>query len=178
MSAAHALKSARAVGIRVRIDGDDLELEAAAPPPPGMLDLLSLHKADLLTLLRPANDGWSPEDWQVFFEERAAIAEFDSGLVRVAAEARALACCVTEWLNRNPTPSAPERCAACGGGERLCGPLLPFGTDTSGHAWLHRACWPACYQAREAEAIAVLASMGLEAQLGEQGCSGHQLEGN
>ena len=74
MSAAHTLKSARAVGIRVRIDGDDLELEAAAPPPPEMLDLLSLHKADLLKLLRPANDGWSPEDWQVFFDERAGIA--------------------------------------------------------------------------------------------------------
>ena len=33
MSAAHALKTARAVGIRVRIDGDELELEAAAQPP-------------------------------------------------------------------------------------------------------------------------------------------------
>ena len=161
MSAAHALKSARAVGIRVRIDGDDLELEAAASPPPAMLDLLSLYKADLLTLLRPANDGWSPEDWQVFFEERAAVAEFDGGLVRVAAEARAFACCVTEWLNRNLTPSAPERCAACGGGERLCDPLLPFGTDTSGHAWLHRACWATWHDAREAEAIAALNAMGI-----------------
>jgi hypothetical protein len=32
MSAALALNSARAAGIRVRIDDDDLELEAAAPP--------------------------------------------------------------------------------------------------------------------------------------------------
>jgi hypothetical protein len=39
MRAAHALKSARAVGIRVRIDGDDLELEAAAQPPSELLDL-------------------------------------------------------------------------------------------------------------------------------------------
>ena len=72
MTAALALKSARAVGIRVRIDGDDLELEAPAQPPQAVLDLLSLHKADILRLLRPANDGWSPEDWQVFFDERAA----------------------------------------------------------------------------------------------------------
>ena len=64
MSAALALKTARAVGIRVRIDGDDLELEAPAQPPQAVLDLLSLHKADILRLLRPANDGWSPEDWQ------------------------------------------------------------------------------------------------------------------
>ena len=101
-----------------RIDGDDLELEAPAPPPPAVLDLLSRHKADILRLLRPANDGWSPEDWQVFFDERAAIAEFDGGLPRAEAEARAFACCVTEWLNRNPTPSTPGRCLACGGGER------------------------------------------------------------
>jgi hypothetical protein len=178
MNAALALNAARAVGIRVRVDGDDLELEAAAPPPPAMLDLLSLHKADLLKLLRPANDGWSTEDWQVFFDERAGIAQFDGGLSRAEAERRAFACCVAEWLNRNPTPSAPERCAACGGGERLCDPLLPFGTDTSGHAWLHRACWPAWYRAREAEAIAVLASMGIEAQLGEQGRTARQLQGN
>ena len=178
MSAALALKTARAVGIRVRVGGDDLELEASAPPPPAVLDLLSRHKADLLKLLRLANDGWSTKDWQVFFDERAGIAQFDSGLSRAAAERRAFGCCVAEWLNRNPTPSAPERCAACGGGERLCDPLLPFGTDTSGHAWLHRACWATWHQAREAEAIAVLASMGLEAQLREQGRSVSQLEGN
>ena len=93
MSAALALKSARAVGIRVRIDGDDLELEAPARPPQAVLDLLSLHKADILRLLRPANDGWSPDDWQVFFDERAAILEFDGGLPRAEAEARAFACC-------------------------------------------------------------------------------------
>ena len=123
MSAALALKTAHAVGIRVRVDGDDLELEAPAQPPQAVLDLLSLHKADILRLLRPANDGWSPEDWQVFFDERAAIAEFDGGLSRAEAEARAFACCVAEWINRNRTPSAPGRCLACGGGERPCDPL-------------------------------------------------------
>ena len=72
MSAALALKSARAVGIRLRIDGDDLELQAPAQPRQEVLDLLFFHKAELLWLLRPANDGWSPEDWRVFSEERAA----------------------------------------------------------------------------------------------------------
>jgi hypothetical protein len=33
MSAAYALKTARALGIRVCLDGDDLELEASLPPP-------------------------------------------------------------------------------------------------------------------------------------------------
>ena len=158
MSAALALKSARAVGIRVRIDGDDLELEAETPTPPAsaVLDLLSYYKPDILRLLRPSLDGWSAEDWQVFFDERAAIAEFDGGLPRAEAEARAFACCVAEWLNRNPTPSAPGRCLGCGSGELPGDPLLPFGTDTSGHAWLHRACWSAWHRAREAEAVAAM----------------------
>ena len=142
MSAALALKSARAVGIRVRIDGEDLELDAPALPPQAVLDLLTQHKADILRLLRPTNDDWSQEDWQVLFDERAGIAEFDGGLPRAEAEARAFACCVAEWINRNPTPTTPGRCLACGGGERPCDPLLPFGTDASGHAWLHRECWP------------------------------------
>jgi len=115
MTAAHALKSARAVGICVHIDGDDLELEAPAQPPQAVLDLLSLHKADILRLLRPADDGWSPEDWQVFFDERAGILEFDAGMPRAKAEARAFVYCLTELINRNPTRSAPGRCLACGG---------------------------------------------------------------
>jgi hypothetical protein len=67
MSAAEALMAAHAAGIGVRIDGDDLVLEASAPPSPAMLDLLSRHKADIVALLRSA-DG------------RAGISEFDGGL--------------------------------------------------------------------------------------------------
>jgi hypothetical protein len=161
MTAALALKSARAVGIRVRVDGDNLELEAPAQPPQAVLDLLALHKADILRLLRPANDDWSPEDWRVFFDERAGIAEYGCGVPRAEAEARAFACCVVEWINRNPTPSTPGRCLACGGGERSCEPLLPFGTELTGHAWVHRACWLEWYRATEARAVAALTSMGI-----------------
>jgi hypothetical protein len=107
MSAALALKSARAVGIRVGIDGDDLELEAPAQPPQAMLDLLSHHKADILRLLRPADDGWSAEDWQAFFDERAGIAEFDGRLPRSEAEARAFACCVRNGLTAIPRRHHP-----------------------------------------------------------------------
>jgi hypothetical protein len=163
MSAALALKTARAVGIRVRLDGDTLVLEAPEQPPQAVLDLLFQHKADILRLLRHPHDGWSADDWQVFFDERAGIVEFDGGLPRAAAEARAFACCVTEWINRNPTPSAPGRCLACGGGERSCDPLLPFGIDAIGHAWVHRACWSEWSRGREIEAIAALASMGIRA---------------
>ena len=99
--ALHALQSARALGIRVHIDGNNLALEAREQPPQAVLDLLSHHKADILRLLRPANDGWSAEDWQVFFEERAAIAEFDGGLPRPQAERQAFGS-----PNRVDVPSA------------------------------------------------------------------------
>lgn len=161
MSAAEALKAARAAGIELGIDRDDLVLQASAPPPPAMLDLLFFHKAEIVPLLRPRRDGWTAEDWQVFFDERAGIAEFDGGVSRIEAEARAFACCVVEWLNRNFERSPPDRCLGCGGGEQASDSLLPFGTETAGHAWLHGRCWPAWYARRKAEAVAVLAAMGI-----------------
>lgn len=162
MTAALALRSARAIGVRVSIDGEDLVLEAPKQPPEAILKLLSHHKAEIVKLLPLADDDWSAEDWQVFFEERAAIAEFDGGLPRPEAEKQAFACCVTEWLNRNPAPSEASRCVACSRGDRLSDPLVPFGNEATGHAWLHRACWPAWCRERKVEAVASLASMGIE----------------
>jgi hypothetical protein len=52
MNAAEALEAARAAGIQIKID-DDLLPKASAPPPPGVLDGLSRHKARILMLLRP-----------------------------------------------------------------------------------------------------------------------------
>ncbi|WP_245504153.1 hypothetical protein [Lichenihabitans psoromatis] len=104
------MKAARDTGVRVRIDGDDLTLDADAPPPPAVLDLLTVHKPGVIALLRTGSDGWSGEDWRAFFDEHTAIAEFDGGLPRHQAEARAFACCVAEWLNRNPVRSPPSRC--------------------------------------------------------------------
>jgi hypothetical protein len=89
MSAAEALRLAHAAGVHVEIDGDGLSLEASAPPPPTVIDLLSLHKAEVAALLRQAEDEWSPEDWKIFFDERAGIIEFDGGAPRAWAEALA-----------------------------------------------------------------------------------------
>jgi hypothetical protein len=161
VSAAEALKAARAAGIELGLDGDDLLLEACAPPPAALLDLLSRDKAGIVALLRPGRDGWSAEDWQLFFGERAAVAEFEGGLPRAEAEARAFACCIAAWLNRNPVRSTPERCLTCGGGDHGHERLLPFGVEPHGHAWLHARCWPAWYAGRRAEAVTALARMGI-----------------
>ena len=160
MSAAEALKAARAAGIQLGIDGDALTLEAATAPPAAVLDLLTRHKAGIVALLRPASDGWSADRWLAFFEERAGGST--ARLQREEVEARAFAGCVAEWLNRNPVRSPPGRCLGCGAPERAHDPLLPFGTESSGYAWLHSRCWPAWHSARKAAAIAALAAMGID----------------
>lgn len=161
MSAAEALKAARAAGVHLGIDGDDLVLEASTPPPAAVLDALSRHKAEIVVLLRPAGDGWSAEDWQVFFDERAGIAEFDGGLPRPEAEAQAFACCVVEWLNRNPESSPAGRCLECGDREYAHDPLLPYGVEPTGHVWLHSRCWEAWHAGRKAEAVVTLSTLGI-----------------
>ena len=155
MSAVEALRAARAAGIELALDGADLALSAASAPPATVLDALSRHKAEIVALLR-LGDGWSAEDWQVYFYERAGIAEFDGGLPRREAEAQAFECCVVEWLNRHPVRSPPGRCHGCGGTEDAYDKLLPYGTEQSGHAWLLSLCWEAWHANRKAKAVAVL----------------------
>jgi hypothetical protein len=160
MSAAEALRAAHAAGVHIIVDGDDLMLEAAIPPPAAVLDDLSRHKADIVVMLRPGRDSWSVEDWRAFFDERAGIAEFEGGLSRAEAEAHAHSCCVAEWLNHHPMRSLPGHCYGCGEVEQAGEPLLPFGTEDTGHTWLHSRCWPDWHSARKAQAAAALGAMG------------------
>jgi hypothetical protein len=159
--AAEALKAARAAGVELSLDGDDMVLEAPAPPPTEILNLLSRHKPAIVMLLRPAQDGWSAADWQAFYDEHSVIAESDGCLPGGEAEARAFACCVVEWMNRNPIRSAPDRCCWCGGDELEHDLLLPHGVEPTGQAWLHSRCWPAWYDGRKAGAVAALKAMGV-----------------
>ncbi len=67
--------------------------------------------------LSPASDGPEtlPPEWRFLWEERAAIMEFDGGLPRQLAEARALAaireamCCQLTRGDGDTTPLFPER---------------------------------------------------------------------
>ena len=166
MSPIAALKAARAAGVQLRIEGNDLVLEASAAPPTAVLDLLSLNKAGVIRMLRPGADGWSAEEWHAFFDERAGIVEFDGALSRWQAEECSFASCVVEWLNRNPVSSGPGRCLGCADSDRAHDPLLPYGIETSGLAWLHRRCWPTWHEGRKADALTALAAMGIELSVG------------
>jgi hypothetical protein len=156
VSAAEALKEARAAGVHLGIDGNDLVLEPSAPPPADVIDALSRHKAEILSLLRPTEDGWSAKDRRVFVAKRAGISRFDGGLSRRGAEAQVSEARIVEGLNRNPAPSPPGCCAWCGRPESAGAVVLPFGTEPGTHAWVHAECWPAWHEARRAEAIAAL----------------------
>jgi hypothetical protein len=153
---------ARIAGVSLHVDGRDLVLEASAPPPAAVLDLLKCHKAGVIALLRASDKDWPPEEWRAFYDERAGIAQYNGGLPRASAEALAHACCVSEWLNRTPVNSPNGHCLGCGESEHDHDLLLPFGTETTGHAWLHQRCWEAWRTRRNAEAAAALADMGIE----------------
>jgi hypothetical protein len=161
MSAAETLRAARASGVMVDVDGDDLLLEAFEPPPTAVLEMLSRDKASIVALLRPRGASWTAKEWLAYFDERVTIAIRDWDLSRVDAEARAFDCCVCEWSNRRPICSSPDHCCWCGGTEREGNVLLPFGMEPAGHAWLHSACWQPWYAGRKADAIAALAAMGI-----------------
>ena len=103
MIAAKVVMEARAAGIQIEAQGDDLLLKAPAAPSPTMLALLSQNKSEIVFWLKSGECGWSAEEWYAFFDERAAIAEFDGGLTRDQADACAFSSCVSEWLNRTPT---------------------------------------------------------------------------
>jgi hypothetical protein len=162
MSAAEALRAARAAGVTVDVDGEDLVLKASEPPALAVLEMLLRDKATIIALLRPGGDRWAAKDWRAHFNDRVAIAEQDFGLPRAAAEARAFGWCVVEWLNRKPIRSSPDRCCWCERAEREDNVLLPFGVESTGHAWLHSACWRPWSEHRRAEAVAALTVMGIE----------------
>jgi hypothetical protein len=163
MTAADALYAARSAHVHVGLEGSDLVLRAAAPPPAAVIDALKRHKPGIVALLRRARTDWTAADWEAFFHERAGIAEYDGGLRRPEAEELAFEQCVVEWLMRHSVRSNPGTCLRCGRVEDEGGMVLPFGIEASGHAWLHFDCWPAWYSQRKAIAIAALAAMGISA---------------
>jgi len=162
MSAADLLQSARQIGVRLTVDGSDLLLDAAREPSPDFLEAVRGHKSALVALLKVPKSDWAANDWSVFFDERAGIAEYNGGVSRVEAEARAFEWCITEWMERNPAPSQPDRCAWCREMDSAGTSVVPFGAQTHGHTWLHPECWEAWFRERRDEAEMALMVLGIK----------------
>jgi hypothetical protein len=165
VKALHVIDAARAAGVTVSIDGDSLLVRSGSPPPREVIDALCRHKKEVIDFLQSNRSGWTGQHWQAFFDERAAIAEFDGGLPPRETESRAFSACVVEWLNRNPIPMAPDRGCWFGGGEHEGNVLLPFGTERAGHAWMHSACWRPWREHRQAQAVDFLQTLGIAAPI-------------
>lgn len=158
MSAAlQLLSELRRREITIALQGEKLTLTAYEPPPERLLQALKDQRDALAFLITPDASGWTPEDWQGYFEERAGIRQFEGGFERNEAERLAFEDCVAEWLTRNPERNKPTRCAACADGEQQNEPLVPFGTQIFGHSWLHHRCWLSWYDARKQKARDILA---------------------
>jgi len=156
------LDRARQHGIAIEACGDRLKLKAPAKPPDDLLEQIRAHKPDIVSLLQPASDEWTSEDWQAYFNERAAHIEYEGGESRPQAEARAYECCITEWLNRHPVRSDPGRCAWCGRPDNDGHTVVPFGADGRGHSWLHPECWDEWFQNRREQARHALVGYGVQ----------------
>jgi hypothetical protein len=118
MSAADVLEAVRAAGVSLAVDGPDLALKSFGPPAPDVLDLVRVHKAEIiaaLTVANPANQ--EPDDigvdWSGWYEERAAIRQFDGGHTREEAERLAWGEVEDRWHRAHGERVPRDVCAGC-----------------------------------------------------------------
>jgi hypothetical protein len=81
MNAAEVIKEAAAVGIRIAIDGSGLSLEATAPPPKAIIELITQHKPEIINLLRSGPGG--PAEARVSWLEMVVAVENEAGRHRI-----------------------------------------------------------------------------------------------
>jgi hypothetical protein len=158
MIAARALKVAQDAGVNVRAVGNDLQLEAASEPPSSIIESLRHNKAHIVTLLRSNPARWSPQEWHAYFDERAAIAEYDGKLSREDAEALAFASCAVKWLEDTFVPSPPGKCLSCGGVEPH---VYRYGMGVMTPVYFHFHCGVVWRRERRSQAVAALKDMGI-----------------
>ena len=161
MSAVEAIRMARESGVHIGIEGADLILDAEWEPTSRVLEAIRRHKAGIVDLLSEADGDRTADGWRVFYDERAAKAEFNGSQSREEAEARAFECCIVEWLNQHPEPSDPGHCAWCAARETSDARVVPYGANQDGHAWLHPASWQPWHDERRQLAISALATFGI-----------------
>lgn len=103
MNTAVLLDELKSRGVAISVDGGNLRLRGVEGSWDDLRCRLRAAKAELISVLQPQ---WDAEDWDHFFNERAAIAEYDGGLSRPDAERLAHFHCHVERSNRNLPPIA------------------------------------------------------------------------
>jgi hypothetical protein len=162
MSAAGALMDARAAGIHLKAEGDELVWGSSWPPSPQLLEKLAEYKQEIILLIHREKRPWSPAEWRAFHALRYK-ALIQDGLTPEEALALAFEARAVECLNQTPAPSEPGCCAECGQSDQAGWPLVPHGIHPKEYTWLHSQCWPAWSKGRREAAYVALAGMGLNA---------------
>jgi len=65
-------------------------------------------------------------------------------------------------MEQNPEPSLPDRCAWCYEPDVSGTLVVPFGTQSHGHTWLHSGCWEVWFRDRQHRAEQALMEVGIE----------------
>ena len=124
VSAADALRVAQAVGISLDLDGEDLVLQAPAPPPSNVLDVLSVYKAEIVAMLRARSPAIShaanasvvsagSKWWRDLLAERSVHHELAGRRPRSEAERVAWAEMQNRWHMGHGERVSGDICAGC-----------------------------------------------------------------
>jgi hypothetical protein len=112
-----------------------------------------------LSLEAPDDQAIDARRWRRKFEDRTIVVQRVRNLPQAEAERAAFQMVLVEFLNDSHPDTDPSRCAWCGKPETPDATLLPIGVGP--HSWLHNCCWAEWREGRRAEAIAMLAGMGI-----------------
>jgi hypothetical protein len=118
MNAAEVLDAALAAGVRLAAAGSTLVLASSDPPPPAVLDLLRAHKSEIMAAIAAANvvsheTDDAVVDWRGWYEERAAIRQFDGGYTREEAARFAWGEAEDRWHRAHGEQISRDLCAGC-----------------------------------------------------------------
>jgi hypothetical protein len=116
MNASEVLDVARAAGLNLAVDGADLVLESSDPPP-AVLDLVRVHKAEIIAAITAASHASQETDdavvdWCDWYEERVAIRRFDGGYNREEAARLAWSEAEDRWHRMHGERIPRDPCAA------------------------------------------------------------------
>jgi hypothetical protein len=159
MSAAEVLRLARAAGISVGIDGDNLVLEAALPPPFSMRCRSTNLPSSPCCGLRAA-DGRPRTGMSISTNEPASSNMTPACRTPNRNDARS-GTASSSGSTVIPPRRRPDAARGAVGRRRKTAVVLPFGTEPGTHVWLHAECWPAWHRARRDEAVVALRSIGI-----------------
>ena len=112
----------------------------------------------------PESRAWDATDWQDFYNERAAVYEFDGKHTRQEAEQEAMRDCIDRWLPSSPdTHNNPDTCPQCGmdSGVTSAIPSTCYANPGGFILRIHDACMQAWCERRKTEAVAALAGVGI-----------------